>query len=94
MPHPELPVDDERDHSLLITEAQQCDILMRLVEIEQDLESAIREILSETSSGAAEAERVLAEFGDLAAHARSATRNAITVEERIARLDFPTGEAG
>lgn len=90
--HPENPEDEHRDHSLLITEAQQRDFLERLTEIEHDVRATIRAAVADTPQAKAAAERSIADFSDITSRARTATRNAVTVEERIAHLDFtPNG---
>lgn len=90
--HSDFPSDGQRDHSLLITEAQQREFLQKLIEIEHDVRETIRGATVDTPGGRAAAERSLAEFSALTAQARRAARNAVTVEERIAHLDFEPEE--
>ncbi|WP_190817642.1 hypothetical protein [Saccharopolyspora pogona] len=86
--HPEIPPDGERDHSLLISEAQQQHMLVTIVEIEHDIRRELLLIVGDTPTHRAAVEADLAEICQLAAQACRAVRNAVTVEERIAHLDF------
>ncbi|MEV0703032.1 hypothetical protein AB0I53_34645 [Saccharopolyspora sp. NPDC050389] len=86
--HPEVPPDGERDHGLLISEERQRDLLSQLVEVEHEIHRVTLDAACDTPANRAAVEAHLAEFTELARRARRAVRNAVTVEERIAHLDF------
>lgn len=86
--HPEVPPDGERDQRLLISEEGQRDLLSQLVEIEHDIHQATLDAVGDDPADRAAAEAQLAEFTELTRRARRLVRNAVTVEERIAHLDF------
>ncbi|MEV6233547.1 hypothetical protein AB0L88_37365 [Saccharopolyspora shandongensis] len=90
--HPEVPPDGERDHSLLISEERQRDLLSQLVEIEHEVRRVTLDAAGNGPANRAAAEAHLAEFTELTKRACRAVRNAVTVEERIAHLDFDVDE--
>ncbi|WP_190817131.1 hypothetical protein [Saccharopolyspora pogona] len=90
--HPEVPPDGERDDRLLISEERQRDLLSQLVEIEHDVHQATLDAVGDDPAGRAAVEAHLAEFTELTRQARRFVRNAVTVEERIAHLDFDVDE--
>ncbi|PKW14801.1 hypothetical protein [Saccharopolyspora spinosa] len=92
--HPEVPDDADRDHSLLITEAQQRELLAFLTTTEFELREVTLQVLSETPIGRDVAEQHLAELTELTRQACDVIANAVTVEERIAHLDFAAGDLG
>jgi hypothetical protein len=88
--HPEIPDDAQRDHSLLITEAQQSELLEFLATTEYELREVTLEAFGNSPIGQEVAEQHLAELSALTRQVCDAVANAVTVEERIAHLDFPT----
>jgi hypothetical protein len=86
--HPEVPDDSERDHSLFITEAQQRELLETITEIEHDVRKMTFEAMRDTPANRAAAEEHLARLTLLSQQTRDAISNVVTVEERIAHLDF------
>ncbi|MGW3467829.1 hypothetical protein ACWDKQ_05005 [Saccharopolyspora sp. NPDC000995] len=86
--HPEVPPDGERDQRLLISEQRQRDLLSQLVEIEHDIHQATLDAVEDDAASRAAVEAHLAEITELTRQARRFVRNAVTVEERIAHLDF------
>lgn len=89
VPHPEIPA--HRDRSLLITEAQQAEMIADLVRLEHELDRVHRETEVPHAPSRALLDQLSAEMAGLFEEIRTGLRNAVTVEERIAHLDF-TGE--
>ncbi|QIZ36287.1 hypothetical protein [Saccharopolyspora sp. ASAGF58] len=90
--HPEVPDDADRDHSLLITEAQQRELLEFFTTTEFELREVTLQALAETPIGRDVAEQHLAGLTELTRQACDVIANAVTVEERIAHLDFVPGD--
>ncbi|WP_421671878.1 hypothetical protein [Saccharopolyspora spinosa] len=72
----------------MISEERQRDMLSKLVEIEHDIHRATLDAVGDDAASRAAVEAHLAEITELTRQARRFVRNAVTVEERIAHLDF------
>ncbi|MER5389367.1 hypothetical protein [Saccharopolyspora sp. NPDC002686] len=85
--HPEVPDPASRDHSLLMTEAEQAETTARLVDLQQHC-AELRQFAVPDPAAQRYLDEQADELDDLIAQACDALRNVVTVEERIGHLDF------